>query len=95
MSSSAEVLVVILSIVLAVFLFLGIILMIYLIVLTHKIRKITKAAEDTIENVGSIFSGVAKVLSPKFIASMVEKAVDKLSKAKAKSKAKDEKEEEK
>ena len=78
MSSSAEILVVILSIFLALFLVLGIILMIYLIVLTHQIRKITKSAEEAVGNVRAFVSNITKIVSPVFVAEMFNRFIKKV-----------------
>ena len=71
MSPAAEVLVIILSIALAFFLILGIVLTVYLIVLTKQIRKVTKSAERTVDNLEGVVSGFSKIISPIFIAEMV------------------------
>jgi hypothetical protein len=82
MNSAAEALVIILSVALAFFLVLGIVLMIYLIVLTRQIRRVTNSAEKTVENLGSVVSGVSKVITPMYIAEMVGKFVKKTKKSK-------------
>jgi len=82
MSPAAEILVIILSIFLAFFLALGIALIIYLIVLTRQIRKVTKSAERTVENLGSVVTGFTKVVSPLFVAEMVSKFIKKIKKDK-------------
>ena len=80
MSSAAEVLVVILSIFLAFFLILGIILTAYLIALTRRIRDITKSAERTAGNIETVVSGISKVASPVFIAEMIGKYIKSFNK---------------
>jgi len=80
MSPAAEILVIILSIALAFFLALGIALLIYLIVLTRQIRRVTKSAERTVESFGSVVTGFSKVISPVFIAEMVTKFIKKVKK---------------
>ena len=82
MNSAAEVLVVILSIFLALFLILGITLTIYLINLTRQIRKVTNAAERTVGNLESVESKFSKVISPIFVAEMVTKFIRKIKKEK-------------
>jgi len=82
MSSSSEILVIILSIALAVFLILGIILTIYLIDLTRQIRKVTKSAERTVDNLESVVSGFSTVMTPIFMAEMVSKFFKKFKKSK-------------
>lgn len=78
MNFAAELLVIILSIFLAIFLILAIILSIYLIKLTGQIRRITKSAERTVDNVGKVVSDVSRVTTPMFIADMVSKFVNKI-----------------
>lgn len=80
METAAEILVIILSTFLAFFLLLGVILTIYLIKITRKIRKITDSAEKTVSNVEHTVSGIAKAVSPMFVASVVKKYVDKIKK---------------
>ena len=82
MSSSAEILVIILSVFLAFFLILGIILTIYLISLTRQIRRVTKSAERTVGNLESVVAGFSKVMAPIFVAEMVTKLVKKFKKSK-------------
>ena len=85
MNSAAEVLVIILSIALAFFLVLGIVLMIYLIILTRQIRRVTNSAEKTVDNLGSVVSGLSKVITPMYIAEMVGKFVKKSKRSKKES----------
>ena len=82
MGPSAEILVVILSVFLAIFLIVGTILAIYLIVLTHQIRKVTKSAERTVEDFGSVVSKVSKVVQPIFIAETINSFIKKFKKKK-------------
>jgi uncharacterized protein YoxC len=82
MSSAAEILVIILSITLAVFLILGIVLTIYLIKLTRDIRAITQSAERTVNNIESAVSGVARLTSPLFFAEMIARYIKKFTKSK-------------
>ena len=70
MDSAAEILVIILSSFLAIFLILGIILFIYLIILTRKIQKVADTAEKTVDNIESVVSGFSKMFSPIFVAEM-------------------------
>lgn len=93
MSSAPEILVIILLVVLIIFLILGIVLMTYAIVLTFQIRRIAKSAEEAVNNFGAIFVNALKLLSPKFIASVVDGVVQKFKTKTEKSKAKKEEEE--
>lgn len=82
MSSSAEVLVIMLTVVLTIFLIVGIVLIIYLIILTRQIRKVTKYAERTVEDFGSVVSKVSKVVQPIFIAETINSIFKKMKKRK-------------
>lgn len=82
MSPAAEILVIILSIFLAIFLLLAIALMTYLIILTKQIRRVTDSAERAVGNFQSIISGVSKAVSPVFIAKMASDLIKKFNKSK-------------
>jgi 1,4-dihydroxy-2-naphthoate octaprenyltransferase len=82
MSPAAEVLVIILSVVLTIFLIVGMVLIIYLIVLTRQIRKVTKSAERTVEDFGSVISKVSKVVQPIFVAETFNSFIKKFKKHK-------------
>ena len=82
MSSSAEILVVILSIALAIFLILGIILTIYLIDLTRQIRRVTNSAERTAYNLESVVSKFSTVKTPILMVKMVTNFFNKFKKGK-------------
>lgn len=84
MSPAAEILVIILSVVLAVFLILGIVLSIYLIKLTRDIRSVTRSAGRTVDHIESAVSGVTKLTSPIFIAEMINRYIKKFTKKKKK-----------
>ena len=80
MNTASEILVIILSSVLAVFLILGIILSIYLIKLTRDIRSVTRSAERTVSHIESAVSGVAKLTSPLFVAEIIGRYIKKFTK---------------
>lgn len=82
MSTAAEVLVIILSIFLAFFLILGVMLTIYLIKLTREIRNVTQAAGRTVGTIESVVSGAAKLTSPLFVAELINKYLKKFKKGK-------------
>jgi 1,4-dihydroxy-2-naphthoate octaprenyltransferase len=82
MSPAAEILVIILSVVLTIFLIIGIVLIVYLLVLTRQIRKVTKSAERTVEDFGSVVSKVSKVVQPIFIAETINGFIKKFKKKK-------------
>ncbi len=73
MSSAAEILVIIISIFLGFFLVLGVALVIYLIVLTRQIRRVTKSAERTADHIEAAVAGAAKMASPLFFLNIVKK----------------------
>ena len=80
MSSAAEILVIIVSVVLCIFLIVSIVLAVYLIRLSAELRKIAKSAEQTVSSIGSAVSGVAKLTSPMFVAEMINRVMKKYSK---------------
>lgn len=77
MSEAAEILVIIVSSVLTLFLIVSIILGIYLIKLTVEIRRIVKSAEDTVDSIGSAAKGFSKLVSPVFAAEFINRLVKK------------------
>lgn len=81
MSSAAEVLVVILSIVLSVFLVFATILAVYLIRLSAQIRNITKSAEKTVDDIESVVSQAGRVITPMFFSEMINRFVKKVKKS--------------
>ena len=80
MDTAAEILVIITSSVLVVFLIIAIILGIYLIKLSAEIRRVTKSAQTTIDQVETTVSGISKLISPVFAAEMISRMVKKYSK---------------
>lgn len=86
MSSAAEILVIIVSVVLAIFLIVAIILGIYLIRLSAEIRKIAKSAQQTLDSVGSVVGGISRLTSPLFVAELVGRYVKKFTKKSRKGK---------
>lgn len=82
MSLAAEILVIILSTFLALFLLLGIILTVYLIKLTHNIRTLTNSAGRTVNTIEAAVSGITKITSPLFIAELVGRYIKKIKKSK-------------
>lgn len=82
MSPAAEILVIILSIFLAFFLILGIVLTIYLINLTRQIRKVTDSAERTVNNLESAVNGFVRFTSPLMVAKIIAKLFKKTKKDK-------------
>lgn len=80
MSSAAEILVIIVSSVLSIFLIVSIILGVYLIKLTAEIRRLTKTAQNTVDHIDTAVVGVTKLTSPMFVAEMVSRYIKKFTK---------------
>ncbi len=80
MSSAAEVLVIILSIVLVLFLIAGIILLIYLIRLSAEIRRIAASAQKTVDHIETAVAGATRIASPMFVAELVGRYIKKFTK---------------
>ena len=77
MDQAAEILVIIVSTVLSIFLIVAIILAIYLIKLTSEIRAIAKRAESTVSHIDNAVVSVSKLSSPLFVAEMINRYVKK------------------
>ncbi len=77
MDQAAEILVIIVSSVLSIFLIVAIILGIYLIKLTSEIRRLAKSAQDTVSHIDNAVVGVSRLTSPLFIAEMVNRYIKK------------------
>jgi len=77
MDQAAEILVIIVSSVLSIFLIVAIILGIYLIKLTAEIRRLAKSAQDTVSHIETAVVGVSRLTSPLFIAEMVNRYIKK------------------
>lgn len=84
MGTAAELLVIIVSSVLALFLIVGIILGIYLIKLSAEIRKIAKTAQNTVSHIDGAVMGISRLASPMVAANMVSKYIKKFMKMKEK-----------
>ena len=77
MDQAAEILVIIVSSVLTVFLIIAIILGIYLVRLTAEIRRLAKTAQNTVSHIDNAVVGVSKLTSPLFVAEMVNRYIKK------------------
>lgn len=77
MDQAAEILVIIVSTVLSVFLIVAIILGIYLIKLTSEIRRIAKTAQSTVSHIDNAVVNVSKLSSPLFVAEMINRYIKK------------------
>lgn len=84
MDVATQILVIIVSSVLCIFLIVAIILGIYLIKLTSEIRKVAKSAQDAVSNIDRTIMGISKFTSPLFAAQMFSKYIKKFSKKRSK-----------
>ncbi len=82
MSTAAEILVIIVSSVLSIFLIISIILGIYLIKLTAEIRRLAKTAQNTVDHIDTAVVGVSRLASPVFVAEIVGRYIKKFTKSK-------------
>ena len=78
--NASEILLIIVSSVLSLFLIVAIILGIYLVKLTSEIRQLAKTAKSTVDHVGSAVNGISKLSSPLFAAEMIAKYIKKYAK---------------
>ena len=79
-----QILVIILSVFLAIFLLSGIILTIQLIRVTKQIRMIATTTQSAVDRVSTIASTAGKIISPAFIAKFVTDQFKKYNKSKSK-----------
>lgn len=82
MDQAAEILVIIVSGTLFIFLVVGIILAIYLIRLTAEIRRVAKSAQNTVSHIENTVVNVTRITSPLYVAELVKKYVDKFKSSK-------------
>jgi K+-transporting ATPase A subunit len=78
--NASQILLIIVSAVLSVFLIVAIILGIYLIRLTTEIRRLAKTAQDTVDHIGTAVNGVSRLTSPLFVAELISKYIKKYTK---------------
>jgi CHASE3 domain sensor protein len=81
MDAPAEILVIILSIVLAIFLILGIILTIYLIKLSRDIQHITRTASDAVDHINETVEHVSNISSPFYILNAIRRYMKRYDKS--------------
>jgi len=82
MDQATEILVIIVSSVLFIFLLVGIVLGVYLIKLTAEIRRLARSAQDTVSHIETAVVGVSRITSPLFVAEMVNRYIKKFMKKK-------------
>lgn len=77
MSGAAEILVIVLSTVLAIFLILAIVLVVMLMKVTKQIKKVAESASRTANGVESAVLGFGKITSSAFILKLIKKQFNK------------------
>ncbi len=80
MDVATQILVIVVSVVLSIFLIVAIILGIYLIKLTAEIRKVAKTAQDAVSNIDRTIVGISRLTSPVYVAEMVNRYIKKFNK---------------
>jgi len=75
--SAAEVLVIFLSVALAIFLVLAIILIAYLIVVAKKIKRIADTAEAGVQGVVGVIANLQRVIAPAMVTRVVSDLVNR------------------
>jgi cobalamin biosynthesis protein CobD/CbiB len=78
--NASEILLIIVSSVLSIFLIVAIILGIYLIKLTAEIRSLAKTAKGAVDHIDSAANGISKLVSPMFVANLVGQYIKKFTK---------------
>lgn len=69
--SASEVLVIFLSVALAIFLVLGIVLTVYLIIIAQKIKRIAETAEQGVQSFASMIATLQKAAAPAVVSRFV------------------------
>lgn len=69
--TATEILVILLSSFLALFLFIGIVLAVLLIRITRQIKRVTDSAERTATSIEHVVSGAEKIATPAMVAKLV------------------------
>ena len=75
--TAMEILVIILSAFLALFLLIGIVLAILLVRITQQIKRVTTSAERTVNGIESVVASASKVTTPAMLAKLVLGQVNK------------------
>jgi len=78
MSGAAEILVIILGVMLAIFLILAIVLVALLIKVTKQIRNVTTTAQNAVEHVNEFAMNVTKFSSPALVGKFVFDQIKKM-----------------
>lgn len=82
--TASEILVIFLSVALAVFLVLGIVLTIFLIVIAKKIKNVADSAERTASQFEGVMATLQRAAAPAVISNFIMDTVSKFSKARSK-----------
>ena len=88
MDEASQILVIILSAALAVFLVLGIMLLVMLIRLSGQIKKTATSIRATSESVEGLVTSIAKLVSPAIVAKTIKEVFDKIKPSKSSKKEK-------
>ncbi len=75
--NAMEILVIILSAFLALFLLIGIVLAVLLIKVTTQIKRVTMSAERTVNGLESVVAGVGKVTTPAMLGKIIISQINK------------------
>jgi len=78
--NASEILLIIVSSVLSIFLIVAIILGIYIIKLTAEIRQLAKSAQHTVDTIDTTVRGASKLVSPVFVANLIAQYIKKFTK---------------
>ena len=78
--TAAEILVIFLSVALAVFLALAIVLTVYLIVIAKKINNVADSAQRTVDQVENIATMAGKAFAPAMISNFIVDTINKFTK---------------
>jgi len=78
--NASEILLIIVSSVLSIFLIVGILLGIYLVKLTSEIRNLAKSAQGAVDHIDTAIKGVSKFTSPLVVANIIAKYIKKVTK---------------
>lgn len=89
MDEASQILVIILACALAVFLVLGITLLIMLIRLSNQIKKTASSIRSTSEAVEGVVTNIAKLVSPAIVAKTIKELFDKIKPSKGSKKEKE------
>lgn len=75
--TAPEILVIILSVTLAVFLVLAIVLTAYLIIIAQKIKRIAETAEQGVQGFASMVASLQRVVAPAMVTRMFSEIIDR------------------